>query len=85
MPYAADLPAADLPAADLPAVEPTDADLIDLLTLPWEDTQGHLERLLAEAGLLELRRAVAEAHVAPVRQLPIRTAAPESTPERRAA
>lgn len=64
-------------AADLPALEPTDADLIDLLTLPWDDSQGHLERLLAEAGLLELRRAAADANVAPVRHLPAVVAVPE--------
>jgi len=50
----------DIPAADLPAIEPTDAELIDLLTLPWEETQGHFERLLVEAGRVEQARAAAE-------------------------
>lgn len=77
-------------AADLPALEPTDNDLIDLLTLPWDDTQGHLERLLAEAGLIELRRQISDVHVppdtgadlAPVAELPTLTARYD-VPERR--
>jgi len=56
----------DMPARDLPEVEPTDADLIDILTLPWEESQGHVERLLYAAGRIEQHQAA----VAGVRMLP---------------
>jgi len=56
----------EAPARDLPEVEPTDADLIDILTLPWEESQGQLERLLYAAGRIEQHQAA----VAGVRTLP---------------
>lgn len=75
-------------AADLPAHEPTDEDLIDLLTLPWDDSQGHLEHLLTEAGLIEIRRQLADVRTDPtsasVHQLPA-CAIDADLPEGRAA
>jgi len=56
----------EMPARELPEVEPTDADLIDILTLPWEESQGYLERLLYAAGRIEQHQAA----VAGVRTLP---------------
>jgi|GEM_PF-5210384 len=43
---------ADTPALDLPDIEPDEDDLHALASLPWEESQAHLERMLVEAGLL---------------------------------
>lgn len=60
-------------AAHLPALEPTDQDLIDLLTLPWEETQSQLERLLVEAERIEQRRAATDDAEAAIHTLPTST------------
>lgn len=69
-------------ATDLPAYEPSDADLEAIANEDWETVEGSHERLLVEAGLLELCTRIAEAQLAPVTALPTRT--PRS-PEGRAA
>ena len=61
----------EIPAADLPDIEPDADDLHALAALSWDETQTRMERLLAEAGLIEQARAAAEDTDAEVRRLPV--------------
>lgn len=66
-------------ATDLPGIEPAPADLHAMDQWDWDEAQAHLEELLAEQSLTEIRRSVA----APMVQLA--TPAEPNESERRAA